>query len=87
MRCPARARTLLLSVALGASWTLTGCNRQGGRDDRDSSLPSSSSERPEDRFGSSFAKAYRADPNSEPVVTRTNEMPPVNETAEPVEVN
>lgn len=65
---------------------LSACGSRG-EEEQLSEVPSStSSGRQEDRFGSEFGKAFRADPNSEPAKVNANDMKPVSATEEPLEV-
>jgi hypothetical protein len=47
----------------------------------------STAARTEDKFGKGFGKAFRADPNSEPVNVSDSDVTPVSLTSEPVHIN
>ncbi len=78
--------SLILIAVAGAS--LTACGRQNGDDvpEADAFATTAGRNNVEDQFGKEFGKAYRADPNSEPVVVTEGAVPPVSLTSEPVPI-
>lgn len=77
--------SIIMTVVLETS--LCACHRQSGSDVLDNQSLASTSSRPEDRFGESFGKAFRADPKSKPVEVKPGDLPPVSLTAEPIPID
>ncbi len=77
--------SLILIAVAGAS--LTACGRQDGDDVPEADAFATTAGRDEDQFGKEFGKAYRADPNSEPVVVTEGAVPPVSLTSEPLPID
>ncbi len=76
--------SLILVAVAGAS--LTACGIQSGDDIPEADAFATTAGRDEDQFGKEFGKAYRADPNSEPVEVTEGAVPPVSMTSEPVPI-
>lgn len=79
-----KVRLLLGLTAL--TGVLSACGSRGEEEQLAAEPSATSSSRQEDRFGSEFGKAFRADPNSEPAKVNANDMKPVSSTEEPLEV-
>ncbi len=76
----------LFGLAIVAGMSFSACTKQG-EDDILVQTSSTESKRMEDQFGEGFGKAYRADPNSEPVNVSEIKLPPVSYTTEPIPID
>jgi len=82
----AAKKSLLIGLLLsGASFSA--CNRASESDAADNDPFAARSVAKGDQFGKGFGKAFRADPNAEPVNVARDDVIPVSRTAEPVEFN
>ena len=72
-------------MLIGAS--LSACQRQSSSDAIEKDPFAASSARPEDRFGKGFGEAFRADPKSEPVKVKPDDVLPLSTTTEPLAVD
>ena len=84
------ARVRLTSIVwlvslIGGS--LSACHKQADSDAVGNDRLGTETGLTEDKFGRGFGKAFRADPNSEPMNVSDGDMIPVSNTAEPIEVN
>lgn len=71
-----------LILVVGAS--LAACGDRSDRDAPGNDPFATTSDRTEDQFGKEFGKAYRADPNSEPMNVNDGDVVPVSSTTEPI---
>lgn len=80
--------SLLMGLILFSGALLSACNRDSGNDALENDpFAARSSGKSEEKFGKGFARAARANPNSEPRTVRKDELPPVSYTAEPVPIH
>ena len=76
---------LALAAGLIGAGLLAGCSGGGGGDSGTVITPTPPPVAAVDRFGTCFATAYRADPNSTPVDPPDGCIIPISLTAEPIE--
>lgn len=78
---------ILFGLALLAGFSLAGCGRKVDSDRYGELSSSFNSSATGGRFGGVVEQSMAADPNSEPMNIADDELPPVDPTKEPLEVN
>lgn len=76
-----------IGLIMFAGALLSACHKQADGDAPDVDLFGSKADKPETKFGKTFEKSFNADPQAEPLNVSAGDLPPVDRTAEPVEVN
>ena len=79
-------KSLLIGLLLSGA-SLSACHRASESDALHNDPFAVRSIAKGDKFGKGFGKAFRADPNSEPLNVTRDDVIPVSQTAEPVEFN
>lgn len=77
---------LVPGLLLLAGVSLSGCGRENDIDRYGQLAPSVNKDAADGQFSSRFNQSLRADPNSEPMNIAEGDLPPVDLTKEPVDV-